>query len=318
MNSIEEFSRQKIQEIRETVGEARVLLGLSGGVDSAVTAALISRAIGKRLVCIFVDHGLMRKDEPEQVRGAFQAHFDMDFIGVDAGALFFERLRGVTDPEEKRKRIGAAFIEVFAREADKLGSIEYLAQGTIRPDVVESGTEDGTSLVKSHHNVGGLPASIGFRGLIEPLRSLYKNEVRAVGEALGLPAEIVWRQPFPGPGLGVRVVGEVTPEKVAAVRESDAILREEIDNAGLSRDIQQYFTVLTGARSVGVTNGARTYGHVMAIRAVNTDDFVTGSWARIPYDVLERVSARIVGEVPGVNRVVYDITAKPPAAIEWE
>ena len=318
MNSIEEFSRQKIQEIRETVGEARVLLGLSGGVDSAVTAALISRAIGKRLVCIFVDHGLMRKDEPEQVRGAFQAHFDMDFIGVDAGALFFEQLRGVTDPEEKRKRIGAAFIEVFAREADKLGSIEYLAQGTIRPDVVESGTEDGTSLVKSHHNVGGLPASIGFRGLIEPLRSLYKNEVRAVGEALGLPAEIVWRQPFPGPGLGVRVVGEVTPEKVAAVRESDAILREEIDNAGLSRDIQQYFTVLTGARSVGVTNGARTYGHVMAIRAVNTDDFVTGSWARIPYDVLERVSARIVGEVPGVNRVVYDITAKPPAAIEWE
>jgi len=318
IKSIDSFIIDKVSEIRETVGDERVLLGLSGGVDSAVTAALISRAIGSSLICVYINHGLMRKDETKQVKEAFEGHFDLELISVDASDMFFTRLKGATDPECKRKIIGAAFIDAFAKEAEKLGDIAYFAQGTIYPDIVESGTEAGTSLVKSHHNVGGLPDNIGFKGIIEPLRDLYKNEVRLVGEALGLPTSLTQRQPFPGPGLGVRVLGELTREKVEIVRESDAILREEIDRTGLSRDIQQYFAMLPNVQSVGIKNGGRTYEHVVALRAMTSSDFMSGDFARIPYETLARISERITAEVRGVNRVVYDITPKPPACVEWE
>ncbi len=313
------YAQTAIARIRETVGEkGTVLLALSGGVDSSVAAALIYKAIGQRLTCVYVDHGFMRQGESEQVTEVFSKLFPVRFIPVDASAEFFADLEGVTDPEQKRKIIGRDFIRVFKREAEKLGKLDYFAQGTIYPDVIESGQATGAAVIKSHHNVGGLPKELGFTELIEPLRMLFKDEVRALGETLGLPHDLVWRQPFPGPGLAIRVMGAVDPEKVAIVRASDAILREEIKNAGLDADIHQYFTVLTGVRSVGVMGDERTYDYTVALRAVTTDDFMTADWARIPYDVVRIISARIVNEVKHVNRVVLDVTTKPPASIEWE
>ena len=313
------YAQTAIAQIREVVGETgTVLLGLSGGVDSSVAAALIYRAIGDRLTCVYVDHGFMRKGESEQVVDVFTNTFPVRLIRADAAELFYADLRGVDEPERKRKIIGADFIKVFKEEALKLGKLDYFAQGTIYPDVIESGQATGAAVIKSHHNVGGLPKELGFTELIEPLRMLFKDEVRALGETLGLPHDLVWRQPFPGPGLAIRVIGDLTPEKVTIVRESDAILREEIKNAGLEGDIHQYFTVLTGVRSVGVMGDERTYDYTVAIRAVTTDDFMTADWARIPYDVVRVISARIVNEVAHVNRVLLDVTTKPPASIEWE
>ncbi|MCH5287876.1 MAG: glutamine-hydrolyzing GMP synthase, partial [Christensenellaceae bacterium] len=313
------YAQTAIAQIREVVGETgTVLLGLSGGVDSSVAAALIYRAIGDRLTCVYVDHGFMRKGESEQVVDVFTNTFPVRLIRADASDLFYADLAGIEDPERKRKIIGADFIKVFKEEALKLGKLDYFAQGTIYPDVIESGQATGAAVIKSHHNVGGLPKELGFTELIEPLRMLFKDEVRALGETLGLPHDLVWRQPFPGPGLAIRVIGDLTPDKVTIVRESDAILREEIKNAGLEGDIHQYFTVLTGVRSVGVMGDERTYDYTVAIRAVTTDDFMTADWARIPYDVIRVISARIVNEVAHVNRVVLDVTTKPPASIEWE
>ena len=313
------YAQTAIAAIRETVGEkGTVLLALSGGVDSSVAAALIYKAIGDRLTCVYVDHGFMRKGESEQVCHVFSNLFPVRFIRVDASERFFADLKDVDEPERKRKIIGRDFIEVFKDEAKKLGKLDYFAQGTIYPDVIESGQATGAAVIKSHHNVGGLPKELGFTELIEPLRMLFKDEVRALGETLGLPHELVWRQPFPGPGLAIRVIGAVDPDKVAIVRESDAILREEIAAAGLQEDIHQYFTVLTGVHSVGVMGDERTYDYTVALRAVTTDDFMTADWARIPYDVVRTISARIVNEVPHVNRVVLDVTTKPPASIEWE
>ncbi len=317
--TMEAFAQMAVEHIREAVGPTRtVLLGLSGGVDSSVAAALISRAIGERLTCVYVDHGFMRKGETEQICQTFARDFPLRFIHVDAGDRFFAELKGVKNPERKRKIIGRAFVEVFRAEAEKLGKLDCFAQGTIYPDVIESGKATGAAVIKSHHNVGGLPKKLGFTELIEPLRMLFKDEVRALGETLGLPHDLVWRQPFPGPGLAIRVIGDLTPEKVDIVRESDAILRQEIADAGLAEQISQYFTVLTGVRSVGVMGDERTYDYTVAIRAVTTDDFMTADWARIPYDTLRVISARIVNEVPHVNRVVLDITTKPPASVEWE
>ena len=316
--TMDAYLETAVAAIRETVGKEKVLLALSGGVDSAVTAALIQRAIGDNLVCVFVDHGLLRKNESEQVCSIFQDLFPVRFVRVDAASRFFADLKGVCDPEEKRHIIGKDFIEVFREKAAELGKIGYFAQGTIYPDVIESGQAVNASVIKSHHNVGGLPAELGFTELIEPLRMLFKDEVRSLGEKLGLPPELVYKQPFPGPGLAVRVVGEVTPEKVRIVQESDAIFREEIGKAGLAGTISQYFTVLTGARSVGVMGDERIYGNVIALRAVTTDDFMTADWVQLPYDVVSRVSQRIVNEVNDVCRVVLDITSKPPASIEWE
>ena len=313
------FADTAVRQIRETVGETgTVLLALSGGVDSSVVAALIHRAIGKRLTCVFVDHGLLRKGESGQVCHVFSHLFPVRFIRADASRRFFDDLKGVTEPEEKRHIIGRDFIEVFKQEAAALGKMDYFAQGTIYPDVIESGQATNAAVIKSHHNVGGLPKELGFTELIEPLRMLFKDEVRALGEALGLPRELVWRQPFPGPGLAIRIIGEVTPEKAEIVRESDAIFREEIAAAGLDRHVNQYFTVLTGIQSVGVMGDERTYDYTIALRAVTTDDFMTADWARLPYDLIARVSARIVNEVPHVSRVVLDVTTKPPASIEWE
>ena len=313
------FADTAVRQIRETVGETgTVLLALSGGVDSSVVAALIHRAIGKRLTCVFVDHGLLRKGESDQVCHVFSHLFPVRFIRSDASARFFADLAGVTDPEEKRHIIGRDFIEVFKQEAASLGKMDYFAQGTIYPDVIESGQATNAAVIKSHHNVGGLPKELGFTELIEPLRMLFKDEVRALGEALGLPRELVWRQPFPGPGLAIRIIGEVTPEKAEIVRESDAIFREEMAAAGLDRHVNQYFTVLTGIQSVGVMGDERTYDYTIALRAVTTDDFMTADWARLPYDLIARVSARIVNEVPHASRVVLDVTTKPPASIEWE
>ena len=313
------FSDTAVRQIRETVGETgTVLLALSGGVDSSVVAALIHRAIGKRLTCVFVDHGLLRKGESGQVCHVFSHLFPVRFIRADASRRFFDDLKGVTEPEEKRHIIGRDFIEVFKQEAAALGKIDYFAQGTIYPDVIESGQATNAAVIKSHHNVGGLPKELGFTELIEPLRMLFKDEVRALGEALGLPRELVWRQPFPGPGLAIRIIGEVTPEKAEIVRESDAIFREEIAAAGLDRHVNQYFTVLTGIQSVGVMGDERTYDYTIALRAVTTDDFMTADWARLPYDLIARVSARIVNEVHHASRVVLDVTTKPPASIEWE
>ena len=314
--TVEAFIDSEMKRIRDQVGNRKVLCALSGGVDSSVVAALIHKAIGDQLTCIFVDHGLLRKNEGNEVMKIFAEDLQVNIIKVDAQQRFLDKLKGVSDPEQKRKIIGNEFIYVFDDEAAKLQDIDFLAQGTLYSDVIESGTGDGKK-VKSHHNVGGLPEDMQFE-LIEPLRTLFKDEVRAVGTALGLPDYLVWRQPFPGPGLAIRILGEVTEEKLTIVRESDAILREEIAKAGLDRDIWQYFTVLPNIRSVGMKNNERTYDHTIAIRAVQSVDGMTSEWARIPYDVLDKISKRIVREVDQVNRVVYDITSKPPATIEWE
>lgn len=310
------FVEQSIAEIKERVGNKKVLCALSGGVDSSVVAVLIHRAIGDQLTCMFVDHGLLRKDEAESVMKTFGEQFHMNLIKIDARARFLNKLAGITDPEQKRKIIGEEFIRVFEEEAGKLTDMDFLAQGTLYTDIIESGTKTAQT-IKSHHNVGGLPEDMKFE-LIEPLSTLFKDEVRKVGEEMGLPKEIVWRQPFPGPGLGIRVLGEVTEEKLTIVRESDAILREEIAKAGLDKEIWQYFTALPNMRSVGVMGDERTYSYTVGIRAVTSIDGMTAEWARIPYDVLERISNRIVNEVHNVNRVVLDITSKPPATIEWE
>ncbi len=314
--TMENFVQQEVEKIQAKVGDRKVLCALSGGVDSSVVAALIHKAIGDQLTCIFVDHGLLRKNEGDMVMETFRDGFHMNIIRVDAEERFMSKLRGVSDPEQKRKIIGNEFIYVFDDEAEKLKDIDFLAQGTLYTDIVESGTETAQT-IKSHHNVGGLPENMQFE-LLEPLNTLFKDEVRALGLELGVPEEVVWRQPFPGPGLGIRVLGEVTEQKVEIVRESDAILREEIKNAGLEKDIWQYFTVLPDIRSVGVMGDVRTYDYTIGIRAVTSIDGMTSDWARIPWDVLEKISTRIVNEVEHINRVVYDVTSKPPATIEWE
>lgn len=311
------FVEQSVKAIKEKVGDRKVLCALSGGVDSSVAAVLIHRAVGKQLTCIFVDHGLLRKYEGDQVERVFRNQYDINLIRVNAQERFLEKLAGVTDPERKRKIIGEEFIRVFEDEAKKIGKVDFLVQGTIYPDVIESGAGDA-AVIKSHHNVGGLPDYVDFKEIIEPLRNLFKDEVRKVGEELEIPAEIVWRQPFPGPGLAIRIIGDITLEKLEMLRDADHIFREEIANAGLNKEINQYFTVLTSMRSVGVMGDERTYDYTLALRAVTTTDFMTADWARIPYDVLEKVSNRIVNEVKHINRIVYDITSKPPATIEWE
>jgi GMP synthase (glutamine-hydrolysing) len=314
--SMKNFIEIEMEKIRQTVGDKQVLCALSGGVDSSVVAVLIHKAIGDQLTCIFVDHGLLRKGEAESVMETFAEGFHMNVIKVDAKDRFLSKLEGVSDPEKKRKIIGNEFIYVFDDEATKLKGIDFLAQGTLYTDIIESGTATAQT-IKSHHNVGGLPEDMQFK-LIEPLNTLFKDEVRALGSQLGIPDEIVWRQPFPGPGLGIRVLGEISDDKLEIVRESDFILRDEIRKAGLERDIWQYFTVLPNIRSVGVMGDARTYDYTIGIRAVTSIDGMTSDWARIPWEVLEKISTRIVNEVSYVNRVVYDITSKPPATIEWE
>ncbi|OYD06839.1 glutamine-hydrolyzing GMP synthase [Paludifilum halophilum] len=314
--TMETFIDDTVHDLRRNIGDQKVLCALSGGVDSSVVAALIHRAIGDQLTCVFVDHGLLREGEADSVMRTFADHFQMNVVKVDAQKRFLDKLSGVTDPERKRKIIGNEFIRVFEEEAEKLTQHQFLAQGTLYTDVVESGT-DTAQTIKSHHNVGGLPEDMQM-DLVEPVNTLFKDEVRKVGEELGLPREIVWRQPFPGPGLGIRVIGEVTEEKLAMVRKSDAILREEIGKAGLDQEIWQYFTALPDFKSVGVMGDSRTYAYTVGIRAVTSVDGMTADWARIPYEVLEHISNRIVNEVDGVNRVVYDITSKPPATIEWE
>lgn len=308
----------QIEAIRAQVGSKRAICGLSGGVDSSVAAALVHRAIGSQLTCVYVDTGLMRKGESEQVVEMFQRNMGIELIHVRAGDKFFDKLRGVTEPEAKRKAIGELFVRIFEENTGGVTDAEFLVQGTLYPDVIESGGSDGTAaVIKSHHNVGGLPEDMTL-GLVEPLRALFKDEVRRLGTELGLPDEMVWRQPFPGPGLGVRIIGEVTPERVATLQEADAIVREEIHLAGLERNIWQAFAVLADIRSVGVMGDERTYGHPIIVRAVTSDDAMTADWARLPYEVLEKISNRIVNEVPGINRVAYDITSKPPGTIEWE
>lgn len=314
--SMASFAEEKIREIKELVGDRKVLCALSGGVDSSVAAVLVHKAVGKQLTCVFVDHGLLRKDEGDQVEEIFKKQFDMNLIRANAQDRFLGKLKGVSDPERKRKIIGEEFIRVFEEEANKLGQIDFLVQGTIYPDIVESGTSTSAT-IKSHHNVGGLPEDLQF-SLIEPLRELFKDEVRAVGEELGIPHHLVWRQPFPGPGLAIRVLGEVTEEKLFITREADAIFREEVAKAGLEGKIWQYFACLPNIKSVGVMGDERTYCHTIALRAVTSTDAMTSDWARIPYEVLDTVSRRIVNEVKGVNRIVYDITSKPPSTIEWE
>ncbi len=306
----------QVAAIRDQVGSGRAICGLSGGVDSAVAAALVHKAIGAQLTCVFVDHGLMRANEADQVVETFQRHQKIELIHVHAADRFFERLAGITDPEEKRKTIGELFIRTFEDASGGIDDAGFLVQGTLYPDVIESGTSEAAK-IKSHHNVGGLPDDIQF-ALVEPLRALFKDEVRKLGEELGLPEEIVWRQPFPGPGLGVRIIGEVTPDKVAILQRADAIVREEIHLADLDREIWQAFAVLPDIRSVGVMGDERTYAHPIIIRAVTSDDAMTADWARLPYDLLERMSSRIINEVDGVNRVAYDVTSKPPGTIEWE
>lgn len=315
-----EFCQNEIDKIKALVGDKKALCALSGGVDSSVAAVMVNKAIGSNLICVFVDHGLLRKDEGDQVEKVFKEKFNMNLIRVNAGERFLGKLAGVTDPETKRKIIGNEFIRVFEEEKEKLkekfGHIDYLVQGTIYPDVIESGTATA-SVIKSHHNVGGLPEDVDFE-LLEPLRQLFKDEVRQVGRELGLPEEVVERQPFPGPGLAIRVLGEITEEKLQIVREADFIFRDEIKKAGLQNKIWQYFACLPNIRSVGVMGDVRTYSHTVALRAVNSSDGMTSDWARIPYEVLEKVSNRIVNEVDNVNRIVYDITSKPPSTIEWE
>ena len=314
------FVENSIKEIREKVGEGKVLLALSGGVDSSVAAALLSKAIGKQLTCVFVDHGLLRKNEGDEVESVFgpNGQFNLNFIRVNAQERYYSKLAGITEPEQKRKIIGEEFIRVFEEEAKKIGAVDFLAQGTIYPDVVESGLGGESAVIKSHHNVGGLPDYVDFKEIIEPLRDLFKDEVRKAGLELGIPEKLVFRQPFPGPGLGIRIIGEVTAEKVKIVQEADYIYREEIAKAGLDRGIGQYFAALTNMRSVGVMGDERTYDYAVVLRAVNTVDFMTAESAEIPFAVLQTVMSRIINEVRGVNRVLYDLTSKPPGTIEFE
>jgi GMP synthase (glutamine-hydrolysing) len=311
-----DYARTAIQSIKDKVGDGKVLLALSGGVDSSVAAALLAKAVGNQLTCIFVDHGFMRKNEGDEVEKAF-ADWDINFIRVNAKEQFMSKLTGVSDPETKRKIIGEEFIRVFEQEAKKIGKVDFLVQGTIYPDVIESGTGDA-AVIKSHHNVGGLPDYVDFKEIIEPLRLLFKDEVRKLGTELGLLDVLVWRQPFPGPGLAIRIIGEITDEKLLILQDADYIFREEIAKAGLDRAINQYFAVLTNMRSVGVMGDGRTYDYTLALRGVTTTDFMTADFAKIPYEILEIVSARIVNEVKHINRIVYDVTTKPPSTIEWE
>ena len=314
---MESFIDDTVRKYRTELEGKRVLLALSGGVDSSVAAVLLDKAIGQDLVCVFVDHGLLRKNEGDLVEKTFKNKFGLNLIRVNARKQFLENLAGVREPEAKRKIIGEEFIRVFEKEARKLGKIDILAQGTIYPDVVESGKGE-SAVIKSHHNVGGLPERMGFERIVEPLRELFKDEVREVGKKLGIPDELVNRQPFPGPGLGIRIIGEVTEERLALLKEADAIFREEVNQAGLETVANQYFAVLTDSRTVGVMGDARTYGYTVALRSVTTDDFMTAEWTRLPYDLLETVSSRIINEVRGISRVVYDITSKPPGTVEWE
>lgn len=312
------YMEEAVVECRRQIGDGRVLLALSGGVDSSVAAALLQRAVGDQLTCIFVDHGLLRKDEGDQVERAMHDCLGMRIVRVNAQERFLTKLAGISEPERKRKIIGEEFIRVFEEEAKKIGAVDFLAQGTIYPDVVESGLGGESAVIKSHHNVGGLPDCVDFKEIVEPLRRLFKDEVRQLGTELGLPDELVWRQPFPGPGLAIRVIGDITEEKLSILREADAIFREEMKLAGLDRTTSQFFAVLTDLRSVGVMGDERTYDYTLALRAVQSQDFMTATWSRLPYDLLDKVSNRIVGEVKHINRICYDITSKPPATVEWE
>ena len=314
--TMEDYKETAVRRLRQEIGDGKVLLALSGGVDSSVAAALLAEAVGPQLTCVFVDHGLLRWNEGDEVEAAF-SQWDIQFVRVDAEARFLEKLAGVTEPEEKRKIIGGEFIHVFEAEARKIGRVDYLAQGTIYPDVIESGAGEA-AVIKSHHNVGGLPDYVDFKEIVEPLRMLFKDEVRQLGRELGLPEYLVSRQPFPGPGLAIRCIGEVTRDKLDLLRRADFIFRDEIAKAGLAGTMDQYFAVLTNLRSVGVMGDGRTYDYALALRSVTTSDFMTADWTRIPYDVLDRISVRVVNEVPHINRVLYDITSKPPATIEYE